>query len=289
MILQALRAELLKLTRNRWSTFWAYGFPPLFTLFSGLLVQFVFRLTDEAAMFNAAAPISSIRDGLASYGSLFLQIFPIAGAAILFAGEYRWETWRAILTRNGRTSIMLAKLIAFIIAVVLSILACGIAGAIVGIVDASQAANLVWPRADGGLIALSLAMSFGGAFLQLMATAGLVMILAVFSRAIIAAIIGPFLILSVAEIASLRFRLPDLRDWAPLFPNLATDAIQQVSHNMLDNSGTTISDLARSALGSAAGYAQKVAPLGAAALVVWAAVLLAAAIFIFRSQDLSKE
>jgi ABC-2 type transport system permease protein len=289
VILDALRAELLKLARNRWSTFWAYGFAPLFTLLSGLLVQFVFRLTDEAGMFNAAAPISSIRDGLASYSSLFLQIFPIAGAAILFAGEYRWETWRAILTRNDRTSIMLAKLIAFVVAAVLSILACGIAGAIVGFVDASQAANIVWPRADSGLIALSLAMSFGGAFLQLMATAGLVMILAVFSRAIIAAIIGPFLILSVTEIASLRFRLPDLRDWAPLFPNLAADAIHQVSHNMLDNSGATLSDLARSALGGAASYAQKVAPLGAAALVVWAVLLTAAAIFIFRRQDLSKE
>jgi ABC-2 type transport system permease protein len=289
MILEALRAELLKMTRNRWSTFWAYGFPPLFTLLAGLLVQVVVRLPADAGMFNAAAPISSVRDGLATYSGLFLQLFPIAGAAILFAGEYRWETWRAILTRNGRTSIMLAKLIAFVIAIVLSILACGLAGLIIGVVDASQAASVIWPRADSGTIALSLAMSFGGAFLQLMSTAGLVMVLAVFSRAIIAAIVGPFLILSVAEIGSLRFRLPDLRDWAPLFPNMANDSIQQVAHNMLDNSGQTMSDLARSAFAQADAYAQKIAAPGAAALVMWAVVFAAAAIFIFRGQDLSKE
>jgi len=289
MILQALRAELLKMSRNRWSTFWAYGFPPAFSLIAGLIVQFVVRLPAGAEMFNAAAPISSVRDGLATYSGLFLQIFPIAGAAILFAGEYRWETWRAILTRNGRTSIMIAKLIAFVIAAVLSIIACGLAGLVIGLVDASQAATIVWPKADNGQIALSLAMSFAGAFLQLMSTAGLVMILAVLSRAIIAAIVGPFLILSVAEIASIRFRLPDYRDWAPLFPNLASDAIQQVSHSMIGNSGATLSDLARSAMGGADAYAQKLAPLGAAALVFWAVALTTTAIFVFRAQDLSKE
>jgi ABC-2 type transport system permease protein len=288
MILQALRAELLKLARNRWSTFWAYGFPPLFSLLAGLIVQFVVRLPAGAEMFNAAAPITSVRDGLATYSGLFLQIFPIAGAAILFAGEYRWETWRAILTRNGRTTIMLAKLIAFVIAIVLSILACGLAGLLVGLIDASQSATIVWPRADGGQIALSLVLSFAGAFLQLMATAGLVMIIAVCSRAIIAAIVGPFLILSVAEIASIRFRLPDLRDWAPLFPNLGSDAIQQVSRTMLDTPNATISDFARS-FGQADANAQNLAPLGAAALVLWAIALTAAAIFVFRSQDLSKE
>jgi ABC-2 type transport system permease protein len=288
MILQALRAELLKMARNRWSTFWAYGFPPLFSLLAGLIVQFVVRLPAGAEMFNAAAPISSVRDGLATYSGLFLQIFPIAGAAILFAGEYRWETWRAILTRNGRTTIMLAKLIAFVIAIVLSILACGLAGLLVGFVDASQSATVVWPRAGTGQIALSLTLSFAGAFLQLMATAGLVMILAVFSRAIIAAIVGPFLILSVAEIASIRFRLPDLRDWAPLFPNLGSDAIQQVSRIMLDTPNAGIADFAR-AFGDADAYAEKLAPLGAAALVLWAVALAAAAIFIFRRQDLSKE
>jgi ABC-2 type transport system permease protein len=289
MILQALHAELLKLTKNRWSTFWAYGFPPLFTLIGGLIVQFVVRLPAGAEMFNAAAPISSVRDGLATYSGLFLQIFPIAGAAILFAGEYRWETWRAILTRNGRTSIMLAKLLAFVIAAVISIILCGLAGLLVGLVDASQAATIVWPKADNGQIALSLAMSFAGAFLQLMSTAGLVMVIAVLSRAIIAAIVGPFLILSVAEIASIRSRLPDYRDWAPLFPNLASDAIQQVSHSMIGNSGATFSDLARSAFGDADAYAQKLAPLGAAALVFWAVALTTTAIFVFRAQDLSKE
>jgi len=58
---------------------------------------------------------------------------------------------------------------------------------------------------------------------------------------------------------------------------------------MIGNSGATLSDLARSAMGGADAYAQKLAPLGAAALVFWAVALTTTAIFVFRAQDLSKE
>jgi ABC-2 type transport system permease protein len=289
MILQALRSELLKMAKNRWSTFWAYAFAPLLTLVMGIVFQMFVRVPQGAEMFNVATPISSVRDGLGSYGNLFLQIFPIAGAAILFAGEYRWETWRAILTRNGRMSIMLAKMIAFMLAAALSILACGLAGLLIGLYDVTQSASVVWPNTNSGNVALSLALALAAAFLQLMATAGLVMLIAVFSRAIIAAIVGPFIVLTVAEIASIRFRLPDLADWGALFPNLAASALQQVSHDMLGAAPNTIEEMARVSFGTAAANAHEIAGLGAAALVLWALLLSAAALFRFQRQDMSKE
>jgi len=274
MILQALRAELLKLTKNRWSAFWCYAFPPIFWFITGFIFETFMRVPAMAAMLDIAAPITSARDGFGAYNNLFLQIFPIAGAAILFAGEYRWETWRAILPRNGRHSIIIAKLITFAIAAVLSVLGCGLAGLLVGLWDATQAANVMWPRAGSGSVALCLSIAFAASSLQLMATAGLVMLVAVFGRAMIGAIVGPFIILTVAEIASLRFRLSDAGLEAAAFPNLAFNALHQLSKDML---------------GDPDAYAVQLAVPGAIALGIWCIVLSAVAIARFQRQDLSKE
>jgi ABC-2 type transport system permease protein len=274
MIAQALRAELLKLVKNRWSAFWCYAFAPIFWLVMGLIFETFVRVPSQAAMFDVATPIGTAREGLGAYNNLFLQIFPIAGAAILFAGEYRWETWRAILPRNGRLSIVVAKLIVFALAISLSVLACGLAGLMVGLWDAMQSANVVWPKSGSGAVALSLAIAFAASFLQLMATAGLVMLIAVVGRAMIAAIVGPFIILTVAEIASIRFRLPDAGMEAAAFPNLASNALHQFSKDLL---------------GDPDAYAVQLAAPGAAALILWCVVLTATAIALFQRQDMSKE
>src|SRR5262245_24707400 len=117
MILEALRSEILKLTKNRWSMFWAFGFVPLFTLVIGLLFETFVRTTGNGPLANVTSPMNATLDGLSAFNNSFLQIFPIAGAAILFAGEYRWETWRAILPRNQRSAILVAKMLAFALAV----------------------------------------------------------------------------------------------------------------------------------------------------------------------------
>jgi hypothetical protein len=175
------------------------------------------------------------------------------------------------------------------LAAALSILACGLAGLFIGLYDAMQSSSIVWPSAGTGNVALSLALAFAGAFLQIMSTAGLVMLIAVFGRAMIGAIVGPFIILTVAEIASIRFRLPDMADWGALFPNLAASAIQQVSHDMLGAAPNTIEEMARVSFGTSATNAHALAVPGAAALVLWALLLPAAALFLFQRQDMSKE
>ena len=276
MMTEAFRAEWLKLTKNRWSMFWAWGFVPLLTLVLGVLVETFSRGTSGGAMLGYAAPIATTLDGLGSYGNIFLRLFPIAGAATLFAGEYRWETWRAILPRNERSAIMLAKLCVFAAAGAISILLCGVAGFLTGLYEGVLFHSLHWPTAGAGEVTLALAIGFAASFLQLMATAGVVILIAVISRSMIASIIGGFSVFLASELLSafLRVRMSSASEIMALLPNVAGDALRQ---------------LAGAIRGDPDAIGVHLALPGAAALMTWCIALSAAAIVLFRRQDLSRE
>jgi ABC-2 type transport system permease protein len=276
MMTQALAAEWLKLTKNRWATFWAWGFVPVLTLMLGVLMETVSRATPGGAMLAAAAPISSTLDGLASYGNIFLRLFPIAGAATLFAGEYRWETWRSILPRNERASIMRAKLGAFAVAAAISVLLCGLAGFLTGLYEAAIFRDINWPDVGAGEVVLALVIGFAASFLQLLAAAGVVIIIAVASRSMIASIIGGFSVFLAAELltAYSRFRMSGASEIMAFLPNVAGDALRQ---------------MANAIRGDPDAVGVHLALPGAATLALWCVALSAAAIMLFRRQDLSRE
>jgi ABC-2 type transport system permease protein len=256
--------------------FWAWGFVPVLTLFLGILLETFSRATPGGAMLGYAAPVSSTLDGLGSYGNIFFRLFPIAGAATLFAGEYRWETWRSILPRNERSAIMLAKLCVFAVAGAISILLCGVAGLLTGIYEAALFGNLYWPSVGAGEVILSLVVAFAASFLQLMATAGVVILIAVLSRSMIAPIIGGFSVFLAADLlyAFLRLRLSSASEIMALLPNVAGDAMRQ---------------MASAIRGDPDALGLHLALPGAATLILWCIVLSGAAIYLFQRQDLSRE
>jgi ABC-2 type transport system permease protein len=276
MMTEAFRAEWLKLTKNRWATFWAWGFVPVLTLVFGILLETFSRATPGGAMLGYAAPVSTAIDGLGSYGNIFFRLFPIAGAATLFAGEYRWETWRSILPRNERTTIMLAKLCVFAAAGAISILLCGMAGFLTGLYEGALLGAINWPTVGAGEVILSLIVGFAASFLQLMATAGVVVLIAVVSRSMIASIIGGFSVFLAAELltAFLRLRMASASEIMAFLPNVAGDALRQ---------------LAGAIRGDPDALGLHLALPGAGALILWCIALSAAAIYLFRVQDLSRE
>ena len=171
---------------------------------------------------------------------------------------------------------MLAKLCVFAVAGAISILLCGVAGFLAGLYEAALFGNVNWPSVGAGEVSLSVIVSFAASFLQLMATAGVVILIAVVSRSMIASIIGGFSVFLAAELLSvyLRVRLASASEIMALLPNVAGDALRQ---------------MAGAIRGDPDAIGVHLALPGAAALVLWCVVLSAAAIYLFRSQDLSRE
>jgi ABC-2 type transport system permease protein len=269
VIANAISAEIFKLLRNRWSFLWAFAAMPAFALLSGLAEETITRayVGDPLPYAN---PVFNAYMGLGSMQSSIFQIFAIVGAAILFAGEYRWETWRAILPRNARTSIMLAKLAVFAIAIAASIIACGLARFLVGLYDAGLTGEADWPPSPW----LGLLIGFASAFLQVMVTAALVMLVSVVTRSMMAAIVATLVVLVALDIATIRIRLPDADLWVAALPNFASRSLSQ---------------LGMAEMGDIDAIGTHLAAPGAAAMLAWIVVLAGAALVLFHRQDLSRE
>ncbi|MEZ6030642.1 MAG: hypothetical protein R3C46_12945 [Hyphomonadaceae bacterium] len=272
MIANALGAELYKLSRNTWSLFWAFGFMPVFALASGLLEQAYTHFT-AGDLIPYASPLWESFSGFATFSVSIFQICGIAGAAIIFAGEYRWETWRAMLTRNDRLPVMLAKLLTFALAITVSLVLCALARFIVGLVDAALTHDASWPRADAGGIALGHLLAFTATFMQMMVTASFVMLVSVITRTMTAGIVATLLVLFACEIASIRGNAGGDPIWV-LFPNIAAEGIRQAGRATMGDPDTLLSAFAMP---------------GAAALVMWFVLLTTAALTLFLRQDLSRE
>lgn len=269
MIGQAFNAELFKLWRNRWSLFWAFGFMPVFALGSGLIEETAARAY-VGDLLPYANPVRYAYDGLGAMQSSLFQVFAITGAAIIFAGEYRWETWRAILPRNDRTAVMIAKVALFALAIGGCILACGFARWLVGLYDAI----LTGEAASPVNILPGLLIGFGAAFLQLMVSGALVMVVAVISRSLLAAIVAPLVILIAVDLSAIRFRLESGELSLAGLPNFA---------------GRAIRELGLAELGEVDAIGVHLAGPGAFAMALWTTLLVGAAMILFQRQDLSRE
>ncbi len=272
MILAALRSELFKLGRNRWSLFWTFGLMPLFALVSGLIEQ-AYSHIYAGDLIPYAAPLEESLSGLGFISTSIAQLCAIVGAAILFAGEYRWETWRAILTRTERVPLMLAKMLTFAIAVAASILLCSLARFIVGLVDAAFSGRASWPPVGAGEILLAHGLGFLATFLQLMATAAFVMTVSVATRTMTAAIVAPILLLVVGEVSSIRY-YAGLDLVGVVFPNIAGAGIRQLGQSVMGEPDVLLTHLAFP---------------GAIALAGWFVLFLGMGLAAFRRQDLARE
>lgn len=124
MLVDAIRAEGFRLSKNRTALFWSVLFAPILTLALGALTSFVLKSNETKLMADTEAspelremlvstPLDLGQALVTSAGNLanpLVLAFVVIGAATLYAGDYRWETWRLISARNTRTNLLLGKL-----------------------------------------------------------------------------------------------------------------------------------------------------------------------------------
>lgn len=289
MLADAFAAERLRFFKARGTLFWSLCFVPIISVLMGLLQGFTLRMVNIKASAQGARDLDLIRtpvafleqavDAVSGSNFFIMQLFfLIAGSAIL-AGDYRWETWRFLTPRNTRTNLLLAKLATFGLATVIGLVLLAIGGMLAGLVSAGLTGGPVtWAKPEGYTLT-QFAGIFVIAWLEMMALGALAAVIAVATRAGLAALLVPvgvwifqgFFVSLVSKGFESQLR-PPLQYMASL--------------PVLD------ADLLKAALTPAAelGTAGPVNwPAALAALLAWIVGLTALAVWLFKRQDLTRE
>tara|TARA_R110002167_G_scaffold17434_1_gene66603 strand:- start:1272 stop:2141 length:870 start_codon:yes stop_codon:yes gene_type:complete len=289
MLGDAIRAEGFRLSKNRTALFWSVVFVPILSVALGALTSFVLKGGETKLLEGAKSPelaemmsratldlAAAMVTAAANLANPLVLLFVLIGAATLYAGDYRWETWRLISARNTRSNLILAKLtvVAFL---ALAAMAAMLVGSLVenliraGIFGRGLVFNLTGEQV-GQFFALS-----GLSWLRIVQFTMVSVLAAVVTRSLLAALFVP-LVVGVAQFFTPQMLgpmgvMPDAWLSILLNPGAAHDAIQ-----------ATITRVPAAAA-LPAGLALK----AWISLGLWTFVPLAGALTWFQRQDLSKE
>ena len=284
MLADAIRSEAYRLTRNRMTVFWSVVFVPLMFVVGGLIFNLVTRsntasLNDVAALppaLSASAPVN-LMDGLGlaldQVANGAILVFMLIAAATLYAGDYRWETWRLISARNSRPNQLLGKVAVFALTALAAMILFLVAGMAFGVGEALVHGRSLTIDARG-FDAAPAAPALLLGWVRIVQYAMLALLAAVVTRSLLAALFVPLVVgfgqslMGGPGLAILGWQ-PE--DWSSqlLLPGLAYTTLKAAI-----GGAPLPDDLTLKAIAS---------------LALWLFTPLAAAIAWFSRQDLSKE
>lgn len=290
MLVDAIRAESFRLSKNRTALFWSLMFVPVISLVIGAITSFVLKGSETKILGDSRMP-PEMKEALgrgtldighslvSSAGDLanpLVLLFVLIGAATLYAGDYRWETWRLISARNSRSNLLLAKLV--------TVAGLSLAAMALMLV-ASLVENLIRASIFDRQLAFSMTGEMAGQFvayvglswLRILQFTMMGMLAAVVTRSLLAALFIP-LVVGVAQFFSPQMLMP---------MGVMPDAWLAV----LANPGSAVDTVKALIEGgaSAAALPAGVVVKSWASLALWTLGPLAAALAWFPRQDLSKE
>ncbi len=290
MLVDAIRAEGFRLSRNRTALFWSLVFVPMVMLVIGAVTNFVLKGSETKILGDEKMP-PELKEALArgtldladalvtaagNFANPLLLLFVLIGAATIYAGDYRWETWRLISARNSRGNLLLAKL-----AVVAMLALAAMAFMLV----ASLAENLIKAAVFERTLTFGMtgekALQFLGltglSWLRILQFTMMGMLAAVLTRSLLAALFVP-LVFGVAQFFTPQMLapmgvMPDAWLSVLVNPGAATDVVQAVIKGGAE----------------AAALPDGLVLKAWISIALWTLIPLAGALAWFRRQDLSKE
>ncbi len=274
MLADAIAAERFRLLRDRSALFWGFCFAPIvgFLLSVGgdLFLRFMIKKPMPGMTVGLIDQvIKAVAGGAGTFGALFLMI----GAAAVLAGDYRWETWRLLTPRNTRQNLLLAKLVVVGEAIFWSLALSAVLAAVAAILGSAINQKALRLSMFGrnlfdviGVVAIT--------WLEAMTIAALAACVGVISRSTMGVVIACLGLRFVEGMLSNVLRAMEPPNSWKLLANPAYDA-----------------DLLRAALldPSQLGQASGSAGPALVVLALWIVALAAAAVVLFRRQDLTKE
>lgn len=291
MLVDAIRAEGFRLSKNRTTLFWSVLFVPLITVAIGAVTQFVIKANATALLADKDSP-PGLREMTVTGGELDLaqalvqaagslsnplvMAFVLIGAATLYAGDYRWETWRLISARNSRPNLLLGKLATVAGLALLAMLFMLIASVIENFIRAAIFERTVVFGATGEAFG-QFAGQFGLSWLRILQFTMVGMLTAAVTRSLLAALFVP-LVLGVAQYFSPQMLMP---------MGIMPDAWLA----MLINPGAGVEAISAAIAGGerAAALPDGIVLKAWISLGLWTLLPLAGALAWFQKQDLSKE
>jgi ABC-2 type transport system permease protein len=288
MLADAVFSEAYRFTRNRIQVFLSVLLVPILFAIAGVAFHVLTKSKGDpmAAQAGLAGMTSLVPVNLAdalTFGANhaangILMVFMLVGAATVYAGDYRWETWRLISARNTRTSLILGKVGVVKLMALIASLAFIIAAFVFFIAQAVVYHRPVVFHVEGGDL---------GKFLLLWLLSyvrivqyGLIALLAgVVTRSMMAAVFTPWAlgfvqsILGLPPVMMILGLKPDGWPAQLLMPGLAYDTLKTAVVPMIVN------------------VPFQTPPVTAAivSLALWCFIPLIGAILLFKRQDLSKE
>ncbi|WP_425984271.1 ABC transporter permease subunit [Brevundimonas sp. TWP1-2-1b1] len=285
MLADAIRSETYRLSKNRTALFWSVLFIPIMGILLATL-GFVVAKANEAKLAGKLPP-ELMKGGPLDLGLTLVKsagdfanpailMFVLIGAATIYAGDYRWETWRLISARNTRPNLLTGKVVVVALVIVLATFAALISDVIASLIQAAVFGRPVTfsmtgaAAADFGLLTLT-------SWARILQFTMLGLLGAVVTRSLLAALFAP-LVIGIAQFFLPQLLLPmgvTPDGWLmPLLsPGLATDLLKAVIQG-----GMAAADVPDHALAK-----------GVISLGLWIGVPFAAAVAWFNRQDLSKE
>jgi ABC-2 type transport system permease protein len=283
MLADALWSETYRLTRNRTIVFLSVFFVPLLFAAGGVAFHFMNKTRGDALAAQAALPggmggqpvnLADAFGFAAAHGANgAVLVFMLIAAATVYAGDYRWETWRLISARNARWRLILGKIGVMKLAAVATMAAFLVASMIFFLAQAFIAGRpLTFDVSDmnAGGVSLTALLSY----IRIVQYGLVALLAAVVTRSLLAALFVPWVLGFAQSIIGGPIVLAGWGEmWTSqlLLPGLAYDTLKATLEGGMG--APTAATASRSVIG----------------LALWCVIPTAAAVAWFNRQDLSKE
>ncbi len=287
MLSDAISSEAYRLWRNKTVLFWAFLFVPFMAFGFDFLTEGFLKPAMMQGMPIPKPDFAKLFLGkLSGAGGFMTVAFVIVGASIIFAADYRWETWRLMAPRNSRVNHILGKLAVLtgvsLITLILVTLFSFFGNWAATLVNHATATTPPAP-VEWGLYAIVVVCLLFTTLLQVLVATGVVALFAVITRSIVGSMLAGLAIYTFMIVALLTAQQvvtgadplhPDL--WRLfLWPEYSAQLLMlHIGGKAMNGQQMIEPNLALAAL---------------AALLTWIVAAYGAAATLFQRQDLSKE
>ena len=287
MLFDAFRAEVFRILRSRSTVFFSVAFVPLMFAIGGV----AFHIFTSAKGGDVAAQLGLLGGSQEpvnlveafSFAAVngangVTQVFMLIIAATVYAGDYRWETWRLISARNDRISLILGKVGAVKLLALVTMGLFLLASLVFFVAQALTTGRPLSFTATDGELGRTILLALLS-FLRIVQYGLIALLTAVATRSLLASLFVPFAlgfgqsILGSLPVMMLLGLRPDSWTAQLLLPGLAYDTLKNAV-----SAGADQSVMDQSAILPAA-----------VSLALWIALPLAGAIALFIRQDIAKE